>query len=214
MRSSLVRITLTALAVLAAAAGASAQEAADTTPKPRRATVHLVPSVSSMDLSILGWRPEDGSAVSALGDSRAYGLAVEVATPLRGVDMRVGLSATKPLLHTSRAPYDGAEFTRASLTTLTVDAVVRGPRLLDFRPYAVVGAGYRYYDFIEGGQQLTQNQGRTLAHLGAGVAWDVGRYELTLEGGRYYHRLIADEQLRDADVNSSTLTLGLRIPLN
>jgi hypothetical protein len=214
MKSSLVRTGLAALAMLSAATSAAAQEPADSAVRARRATVHLLPSVSSMDFSIVGSRPGDGGIVSAFGESRAYGLAVEVATPVRGVDLRLGVSTARPLLHEDRGIGSPAEITRARLSTFNLDAVVRGPWLLDFQPYAVLGAGYRYHDFTEEGfGQLTGNHGAFLGHLGLGVAWDVGRYELTLEGGRYFNRLLDSDQLRDADVQNPTFTVGLRIPI-
>jgi hypothetical protein len=212
MRSSFVRTTLAALAVLSAATGASAQEPADSAGRARRSTVHLVPSITGTGISIVG---QNGNVVSAGGASRAYGLAVEVATPLRWVDLRAGLSTTRTELHADRDPNGPRPLGSVSFNTFTLDAVVRGPRLLSFRPYAVLGTGYRYYDFAEQGQeQLTGNHGTFLAHVGAGLAWDVGRYELTLEGGHYHNKLIDSDRLKDADVNNNTFTLGLRIPIN
>ncbi len=213
MKRSLVRTTFAALAVLGAAGTASAQEPADTTPKPRRATVHLLPTVSSMDVDIRG---RNGSAVSAAGETRVYGLAVEVATPLRGVDLRLGMSTSRPLLNVDRGPGAPAEVGRARLNTFTLDAVVHGPRLLGFRPYAVVGTGYRYYDFTEGGyfEGISTSHGAFLAHVGAGAAWEVGRYELTLEAGRHYNRVLDNERLQDGSARSGTLTVGLRIPVH
>jgi hypothetical protein len=212
MRSSLVRTTFAALAVLSAATGASAQEAADSAGRARRSTVHLLPSLTATGISIAG---QDGHAVSAGGASRTFGLAVEVATPLRGVDLRAGVSRTRTVLHADRNPDGPREVGIVGFNSFTLDAVVRGPRLLDFRPYAVLGIGYRYYDFTDQNYMtLSRNHGTFPVHVGAGLAWDVGRYELTLEGGHYYNRLNDNDLLQGGDVNDNTFTVGLRIPIN
>jgi opacity protein-like surface antigen len=212
MKAILVRATSIACCLLALATAASAQEAADSTGRARRSTVHLVPSITGTGISIAG---RDEHAVSAGGASRAYGLAVEVATPLRGVDLRVGVSRTRTVLHADRDPDGPREVGIVSFNSVTLDAVARGPRLLDFRPYAVLGIGYRYYDFTDQNYMtLSRNQGRFPLHVGAGLAWDVGRYELTLEGGHYYNKLNDIELLQGGDVNDNTLTVGLRLPIN
>jgi len=212
MTTIVVRAASAALFLLAAATAASAQEAADSAGRARRSTVHLIPSITGTGISIVG---RDEHVVSAGGASRAYGLAVEVATPLRWVDLRAGVSTTRTELEADRDPDGPRPLGSVSFSTFTLDAVARGPRLLSFRPYAVLGTGYRYYDFAERGEeQLTGNHGTFLAHVGAGLAWDVGRYELTLEGGHYYNKLIDSDRLKDADVNNNTFTVGLRIPIN
>lgn len=53
--------------------------------------------------------------------------------------------------------------------------------------------------------------------LGAGVAWDVGRYEIYLEGGTHLSRFPdrgATPRGSDRIQYDGYLTLGLRIPLN
>ena len=67
------------------------------------------------------------------------GLAVEATTPIRWLDVRLGASYTKP-----QATLGQGTVYRTSVQSLTLDAVVRGPKVLEARPYALVGAGLSF----------------------------------------------------------------------
>jgi hypothetical protein len=226
MKSSLVRTTLAALAVLAAAGSASAQEAADSAGRARRSTVHLLPSIGRLDGRVLGFVEGDYERPALIGDApRVLGLAAEVRTPLRGVDLRVGVTHSRHgfVPDVSQPPRDAAVVGRptAAITTAGADVVVRGPRLLDVRPYVLAGAGIRHYAFS--GLPAEQTDGTPFGsdalvpvlHVGAGLAWDVGRYELYLESSRYFDTLENGERFRGLDNNRErVLSVGVRIPLN
>ncbi|HEU4455138.1 MAG TPA: hypothetical protein VFR81_18890 [Longimicrobium sp.] len=219
MSTSIVRAASAAFLLLAASTAAFAQEPADSAARARRPTVHILPSYSSVDFTVLGFEKGATGGVAALGESRVYGLAAEVATPLRGVDVRVGLAYSRPQLRADR-PDVRNETTRASVTMLTVDAVVRGPRLLDVRPYLLLGGGVRHFDFAgasfdgEGGRQFTDNHLVPVVHAGLGLAWDVGRYDLYLEGNRYFSTIGDNERFEGEDVRTRAFTVGVRIPVN
>jgi len=218
MRRSFVRTTFATLAVLSAATGASAQEPADSAA--RRPRIHLLPSVGRMEGEVLGFEPGGGTGVAFLQESRVFGLAAEARSPIRGVDLRAGLAYSAPRMRAGRE--DGsvpAPITRASITTVTVDAVVRGPRLLDLQPYFLVGAGVRHYGFDQVGYEwgdetaIVDDQLSPVVRFGAGIAWDVGRYDLYLETSRQQSRLESGPNLRALPQEENAVTLGLRIPV-
>jgi hypothetical protein len=219
MGSSFVRTTLAALALLAAATGASAQEAADTAA--RRPRIHLLPSLGTMEGEVVGYEPGGGTGVAFLQESRVFGLAAEARSPIRGVDLRAGVAYSAPRMRAGRE--DGsvpAPITRASITTVTVDAVVRGPRLLDLQPYFLVGAGMRHYNFDHTGYEwgeeaaIVDDQLTPVLRFGAGIAWDVGRYDLYLETSRQHSRLRNGPNLEAQPQEENSVTLGLRIPIH
>lgn len=224
MKRILVCTTLAGLAVMAAAGGARAQERADSARSQRPATIHLLPSIGALDGRVLGFVEGDWQRPAVIGDAgRVIGLAAEVRTPIRGVDLRAGITRSRhgfnPDLSTPPEPLD--PYPTASVTTLTADAVVRGPRLLDVRPYLVVGGGVRHYTFrdvpAEQRDGTAFGGGTTVpvVHVGAGLAWDVGRYELYVESSRYYDTLGDSDRFRGLENNRErVLSIGVRIPLN
>jgi hypothetical protein len=226
MNASVVRTASAALFLLALSTAASAQEPADTTPKARRATIHLLPSLGRMDGRVLGFVEGDFERPALIGDAgRVVGLAAEVRTPLRGVDLRAGITYSRHgfVPDASQPPQDPAVVGRhtATITTAGADVVVRGPRLLELRPYVLAGAGIRHYSFS--GLPSEETDGTPFAsdaltpvlHVGAGVAFDVGRYEVYLESSRYFDTLENADRFRGLDNNRERLlSVGVRIPLN
>jgi hypothetical protein len=220
MNASIVRAASTAIFLLAASTAADAQEAADTTPKPRRATVHLLPSIGHLDGRVLGFMEGDFDRPVLIGDApRVLGLAAEVRTPLRGVDLRVGVTRSRHGFFIPNVPVP--PLYTAAITTAGADVVVRGPRLLDVRPYVLAGAGLRHYAFS--GPPAEQTDGTPfgndalvpVAHVGAGLGWNVGRYELFLEASRYFDTLENSERFQRLNNNRErVLSVGVRIPVN
>jgi hypothetical protein len=217
MQAHLIRAACASLLVVASAAAAHAQQADSAA---RRPSVYLLPSVGAKEGSVLGRHPGGTPSATALGDSHVFGVAAEVRTPVRGVDVRAGLSYSRPRL---RQETETGEVTplqsRATLVTAMVDVVVRGPRVLSLRPYALVGVGARHYSWGDEpignapGTPFVGPQISPVARLGAGVAWDVGRYELYLEHDRVHDALKASPRFQPEPVDDVSWTLGLRIPI-
>lgn len=216
MRRHVVGMMVAALTVLATGA-AAAQE-----PEPK---VRIITSYGRTPGSILG-NTEASGAEAAFADQMAAGtgsLGVQVRTPIRLLDLRAMMSYSRPTVRVFDA--DGEVFaSRAQVATLTVDAVVKGPRILDARPYALVGGALRYYGFDQGrlaasGAPIPRDGVVPLLHLGAGASWDVGRYELFMEGSAYF----GSAPGRDVENgpnwagasqhHAKTFTVGLRIPV-
>ncbi len=156
-------------------------------------------------------------------------LGLQTASPVRGVDLRLNLQRWSPRMNIS-GPFDadgGATpnevLHRTQLTSLTLDAIVRLPRVLESRPYVVAGAGITRFDFNQGyyletGQPVVPADAtRPTVHLGLGTAWNVGRYDLFVEGSVHAVSLrdaAMNQPLRVNEGHNPTLTLGVKIPLN
>lgn len=216
MNRSFVRSASAAIAAVAlSAASAAAQQPADTAGPVRRPTVHILPSIGSTGISVLGWHDGDFGDPAILAESRVYGVAAEVRTPLRGVDLRAGVSYSRPDLYPRAGSPPATAPARADVTSLTVDAVVRGPRILDVRPYVLGGVGARHYAFgeSEGGSPLASDQIVPTARVGAGLAWNVGRYDLYVETIRTFGSLDNRGGFHSNDMDDSSISFGLRIPI-
>lgn len=155
-------------------------------------------------------------------------LGLQTASPVRGVDLRLNLQRWKPRMNISGPFNGGADAPNqvlhpTQLTSLTLDAIVRLPRVLESRPYVVAGAGITRFDFnqgyyVETGQPVVPADAtRPTVHLGLGTAWNVGRYDLFVEGSVHAVRLgdaVVNQPLRLNEGHNPTLTLGVKIPLN
>lgn len=212
MNRSFVRGTLAALAVLAAAGSAAAQEAS---PGMR---IHILPSIGRVGGQTVGAvdSPE-GRAEVKHSPTTTLGLAVEATTPIRWLDVRLGASYTKP-----QAILGQGTVYRTSVQSLTLDAVVRGPKVLEARPYALVGAGLVRYDFkqtyYEASNELPVDDNVVPAfHLGAGLSWNVGRYDVFVEGGGLFARPFdqdPDTRFSREPLTGGYFSVGARIPIN
>jgi hypothetical protein len=212
MRPIFVRTTLAILAALAAAGSAAAQEAS---PGLR---IHILPSIGRVGGQTVGAVDSpDGRAEVRHGSTTTLGLAVEATTPIRWLDVRLGGSYTKP-----QASLGQGNVYRTSVKSLTLDAVVRGPRILEARPYALVGAGLVHYDFKQSYYDDSNNLpvGDDVVpafHLGAGLSWSVGRYDLFAEGGGLFARPFdqdPDTRFTREPLTGGYFSVGARIPIN
>lgn len=214
MRKTVVWTALATLALAAAAAPAAAQEMA---PPPK---VRLIVGVGELGMRILD-RGYNGELSEARhGATTEYTLGAQVATPLRGVDLRATFSYARPGLFQVEEG-NGSQY-RTSVKSLNLDAIVQGPRVLDLRPYLVAGVGVEHFDFkqsylSEGGEEVVPGDKLFAnARLGAGVAWDVGAYDLYVEGvATRGPRVSAFRERGDSrgDDMGGSLTVGIRIPL-
>ncbi|HEX8695327.1 MAG TPA: hypothetical protein VF746_23145 [Longimicrobium sp.] len=205
-----------ALALLALAGAAAAQEPPDTTPGARRASIHLLPSLGSSGFTVLGQHAQGNYAT--LTRAPVLGLAAELRTPVRFIDLRGSVLHSRPVLRP-----DDEDFTtrsRTSVTLLTLDAVVRAPRVLDVRPYLVAGGGVKHYDFDQeelgaaGDDPFARDYTAPVFHLGAGLEWDVGRYGLYVESGIYTGEFkLESTRFTSYGQTEWPLTFGLRIPI-
>lgn len=156
----------------------------------------------------LGTLHRDGEAISVKAEpSLLTGIGVERLLPGTAIGLRgqllfapfSGSVAQRPAgtvsCGTNCVRVVHTEEPLASGTVLigVADAVIRAPRVLGIRPHFAVGAGLRRYGFdradVEG--DLTGALGeptRFLAHVGAGAAARVGRFELTAEASDFLGR--------------------------
>lgn len=223
MQRTLVRTAL-AILVLLPPGTAAAQEPPDTTPRVRRPTVHLLPSVGRFGGAVVGEVADPGAPEGSAGiyheATTAFGLAAEVSTPLRWLDVRASFVYSRP--YADLEPMGDYTVSRTSVKIGTVDLIARGRPVLDARPYVLAGAGVTHYDFKQsayrgGGHPVFDDRLVRTLHLGAGVTWDVSRYSLYAEGGVYKRPIfLAGEEAFRYDTHSDSdayFSLGLRIPI-
>jgi hypothetical protein len=92
----------------------------------------------------------------------------------------------------SRAVYRTDPLASGTVLVGAADALIGLPGIGPVRPYAVVGGGARRYSFnrqelgTDFSQTLSDHDARFIAHVGAGVAADIGPVELTAEAGDYF----------------------------
>ncbi|HEU4558036.1 MAG TPA: hypothetical protein VFS20_09310 [Longimicrobium sp.] len=163
------------------------------------------------------------------GRATALQLGLQTTSPVRGVDLRLNLQRWRPQMHVTvpSAAASGGNVPHeiiypTQLTSLTLDGIVKLPRVLEARPYVVAGAGLTRFDFnqnvyVDADQPVVPADAtRPTAHLGLGTAWNVGSYDLFVEGSAYMVRLgdpVTSQQLRLNEGHNFTLTAGIRIPL-
>ena len=214
-------LVLSAALALAAAHPAAAQL--------RIPPVQLIAGVGEVGATYYG-AYHGGSAVYDLTHhaARAWRLGLETPSPVRGVDLRLNLQRWSPRLTVSSITPGAApvlptgEIQRTTVTALTLDAVIRLPRVLESRPYVLLGTGLTRYDFNEryyqsAGQVALGDRTRPTAHLGLGTAWSVGRYDLFVEGSTFTTRLertTVDQRLDLHEGHNANFTVGVRIPLH
>ncbi|HYH81108.1 MAG TPA: hypothetical protein VEX86_15000 [Longimicrobium sp.] len=210
-------LVLTA-AALALAAAAPAPAAAQLRMPPVRLIAGLGPSQGAT----LGFlRTAEGGAVPArhLG-TNAVMLGLETRSPIRGVDLRLSLQASSPHLALAAGSGTNDEVVRpTSMSALSLDAVIRLPHVLGAQPYLLAGAGLKRYDFdqeyfrLSGQPVVPRDQIAPMLKAGAGVAWNVGRVDLFMEGSASTNRF--DHQYHPVGqmVQNYTYTAGIRIPL-
>ena len=212
MRKTVVGTALATLALAAAAAPAAAQEMAP--PK-----VQLIFGVGELGMRVLDRGYNGETSLARHGATTELTLGAQVATPLRGVGLRTTFSYARPGLFQDEEG-NGSQY-RTSVKSLNLDAIVQGPRVLDLRPYLVAGVGVEHFDFkqsylSEGGEAVVPGDKLFAnARLGAGVAWDVGAYDLYIEGvatrGPRVSSFRERGESRGDDVGGS-FTVGVRIP--
>lgn len=216
MRKTVVRAALAALALVATAQAAEAQIRF-----PKTQLIVGVGRTTEMDFGelVVG----EGSSYSYHHPTTVVDVGLQTASPLKGVDLRATFQYARPRLDIVGG--EGVDNSyRSSVKTLTLDAVVRGPRILDARLYALGGVGVRHFDF----KQSYLNDSRELVgddelmpvlHLGAGINWNVGRYDLFVEAADYIGRYPAERVLPvgvegKGVAHQPAFTAGFRIPLN
>lgn len=213
------------LAVAAALALAGALPAAAQIDIP---PVRLIAGVGKVAGSPYATRgSQDGTYWLTHDAATSVQLGLETASPVRGVDLRLNLQYWKPQMNVSRfigpgSPEARDDVYRTSVKSLTLDAVIHLPRVLESRPYMLAGAGLTHFDFRQtyyrASNQPVVPTDRTqpTLHLGLGTAWDVGRYDLFIEGSSFSTRL-RDYEIDGVKLSADrnyTLTAGVRIPLN
>jgi opacity protein-like surface antigen len=214
-------VLATTLALAAAAAPAAAQI--------RIPPVRLIAGVGEAGASNYGlFQNESGLYHLMHGASTATQLGLEAPSGIRGVDLRLGFQYWKPMLRRETVSTAGdvgsapQNVYRTSVKTLTLDAAVHLPRVLDSTPYLLAGAGVIRNDFKEtyyhDSNQPVVPADRTLAtlHLGAGTAWNVGRYDLFVEGSTFIapHGDYFVEGYRMRSQGNTTFTAGIRVPIH
>jgi len=159
----------------------------------------------------------------------ALQLGLETSSPIRGVDLRLNLQHSNPQLGlgqigTMEQPAaDPADVYRTGVNTLTLDAAIHLPRVLDSSPYLLAGAGIKHFDFKQSYFRdsnqpfVPEDRSQAVAHLGLGTAWNVGRYDLFVEGSALLTRF-RDPSSGNFDPipgrREWSFTAGLKIPLH
>ncbi|HEX9937651.1 MAG TPA: hypothetical protein VGB15_11035 [Longimicrobium sp.] len=204
-------LTAAALALAAAAPGhAEAQT------RPVTVIVGLGPSHAAR----LGGLPgPQGPVQGRLLGATTPMLGIQAPTALRGVGLRLAVQHSNPTL--ALQGEDGFVTSgHVGVTTVTADAVIDLPHVLGARPYLLAGGGVRRYDFDEddfrgSASPITPvDEMEPLLHLGAGVAWRVGRADLFAEASSVSTKF----RTRGMDpggrsVGTFGYTLGVRLPL-
>jgi hypothetical protein len=201
----------TAWALLAAAVPAAAQPASRVALVATAGIFHPNQSLRSV--------PRDGGLVySGLGSTAMLSLGVEVRTPIRGTALRVSGSLARPELQVGAFPEERTT-TRTTLVAAGLDAVVHGPRLGPARPYLLLGAWVRQYDFDQdgltdgAGEAYAEDETRRAGRAGLGIRWDVGRWAVLGEAGGWFGPFDADGPENRVSQQDLHLSLGVRIPL-
>lgn len=159
----------------------------------------------------------------------ALQLGLETSSPIRGVDLRLNLQHSNPQLKlgqigTVEQPAAGAEDVyRTGVNTLTLDAAIHLPRVLDSTPYLLVGAGIKHFDFKQSYFRdsnqpfVPEDRSEAVGHLGLGTAWNVGRYDLFVEGSALLTNFRAPYTGNFDPIPGRrewSFTAGLKIPLH
>jgi opacity protein-like surface antigen len=213
-------LVLTAAALTLAAAAPSPAAAQIRIPP-----VRLIAGIGVVDGSpvFLASVPAGGQVIAWHHPATALQLGLETTSPVRGVDLRLSLEHSNPQLRLSGVGDNpariGHDVYRTGVNTLTLDAAIHLPRVLDSQPYVLIGAGATHFDYKQGyyrdsNQPVVPGDRTTPAlHLGLGTAWSVGRYDLFVEGSSLNYP-------RDAGLTSPNrkggvgFTAGFRIPLH
>ncbi|HET7230312.1 MAG TPA: hypothetical protein VFJ16_09935 [Longimicrobium sp.] len=214
MKRNLVLATLLALAATAAPAAAQI----------RIPPVTLIAGVGkAAEANYAAYLNESGMYQLEHGSSPVVQLGLETPSGIRGVDVRLGVTSWKPMarLEEGSTSGGGQGISRTRMKTLTLDANVHLPRVLDAHPYLLAGGALVRSDFNEtyyhdSNQPFTPSDHTTPAlHLGGGIAWNVGRYDLFVEGSTYIsaHHQYAVEGYKLKAGGNASLTAGFRIPL-
>lgn len=147
---------------------------------------------------------EGGTDWTRLGGGPMAGVMAEAALPVRGVSVRGGafyvhsdltvrryLGAESCSSGCDRAEYRSDPIAPGRIYVAVADVVVRVPRLGPVRPYVLVGAGVKRYDFAQaeltGGYAVDYARDVTqrTSHVGLGTDVAIGRHSLTLELSDY-----------------------------
>ncbi|HET7464632.1 MAG TPA: hypothetical protein VFJ82_25545 [Longimicrobium sp.] len=217
-------LVLTAVLALAAASPAAAQL--------RIPPVRLIAGIGEVDGGSTGVyvAPTGARYYTRHHPATALQLGLETTGPVRGVDLRLNLQHSNPQLTLGQlgtlegpAPAPASDVYRTGVNTVTLDAAIHLPRVLDSSPYLLVGGGIRHYDFkqnyFEASHQpvVPRDYNQAVAHLGLGTAWNVGRYDLFVEGSTLLTRF-RDPYTRNFDPipqrSEWSFTAGLKIPLH
>lgn len=214
---------LSAAVALAAAHPAAAQL--------RIPPVRLIAGIGQVDGGTVGLftTPTGQRYFTLHHPATALQLGLETSSPVRGVDLRLNLQHSNPQLtlgqigtmeQPARAP---ANVYRTGVNTVTLDAAIHLPRVLDSSPYLLVGGGIRHFDFKQSYYRdsnqpvVPADRDQAVGHLGLGTAWNVGRYDLFVEGSALLTRF-RDPYSGNFDPIPSrrewSFTAGLRIPLH
>lgn len=216
-------LVLTAALALAAAHPAAAQI--------RIPPVRLIAGIGQVDGTTAGifTTPTGQRYYTRHHPATALQLGLETTSPVRGVDLRLNLQHSNPQLTlgqigTMEQPAaDPVNVYRTGVNTLTLDAAIHLPRVLDSSPYLLVGGGIRRFDYKQNYFQASNqpvvpdDRSQAVGHLGLGTAWNVGRYDLFVEGSALLTRF-RDPYSGNFDPVPArrewSFTAGFRIPLH
>lgn len=214
MKLRRVSIPLAVLAGLAAAPAAAQMRA------PRFQIITTAGRAQEAVLAAIA-QPNGTIAVNQLRASTTLGLGVQATTPLRWLDLRLMAQGSRPRALQSTLNGGPTYQGTAAVSSVTLDAVVKGPQILDAHPYLLAGMAVRHFDFDQGvasqsGAPAFPDRTLTGAHLGAGIAWNVGRYDVYVEASRFYHRSPIDPggDPGGRDQAQGGITFGFRIPVH
>jgi hypothetical protein len=200
---------------LAAAALALACAAAPARAQIRMPRITLVTGLGKADVENVGRRTlgNGDTALAWHAQARAFTLGMETGTPLRWLDLRLAWQ------HAAPTGFAGVfDLGRERTETVTLDAVARLPRVLDARPYVLAGGGFKHFGMsqaLQDGREVRPVD-KAVLNAGAGVAWNVGRYDVFVEGAVTHfntpHVLVPE--VGHAEEFRKSLTFGLRIPIH
>jgi hypothetical protein len=154
--------------------------------------------------------------------TKAFTLGLDTGTPLRWLDLRLAWQHAAPTTYvtTFRADSFAGVFNlgRERTETVTLAAVARLPRVLDAQPYLLAGGGFKHFAMsqaLQDGREV-HSVDKAVLNAGAGVSWNVGRYDLFVEGAvtRYDMPHILVPEVGHAAEYRKSLTFGLRIPIH
>ncbi|HEX8905801.1 MAG TPA: hypothetical protein VF771_13205 [Longimicrobiaceae bacterium] len=217
MQPSFVRTSLAAaVAALATAAPAAAQI--------RIPPVRLIlGGGETVGYALGSLAPDTNRTYARHHDAAALQIGLETDAPVRGVDLRLNYQVSNPLLRlTDFRNETEQDVFRTGVGTLTLDAAIHLPRVLDATPYVLVGAGIRNYDFhqvyFHDSNQAADPKDETDLGVrwGAGFRWNVGRYDIFVEGSRFTSWFQNDPvgPALTRAVKDYTFTAGFRIPIH